>query len=356
MLLAATASHRSRSLAVAVTLALATLAACGDQQDGGESAPPEADAPTSLEDVTSTEDFAAYLGSLPGVEEVEADRQEADTDLYLLNIDVGVSDDVTSDQMVGVFDAVIEHGYGSLYNETPDFSLHAASNPDHRLSLWLYEDTDVEPLVETFLSAAASTTLDDLGWYVGSQAQVEVDDEGQDLASVTALAEAVATDPDLAEVDGWVISSGEDVVPAAYLSTRIGFTDEVLAAWAHITSTPDDPVALAAATLVPGDSFGSYVADAPPPDAFSVSVALDFGVAPAEVTAEQYGDVVTSLIETHGAALELLPSDEDEYALNQRDGYDDVLLAEVPLSDDPEYWPGDDVDPAWQEAAERAAG
>ncbi len=353
---------RSRAAAALVTATLLlTASACGDEEsstggEGGEGA----DAPTSLDDVGDTDDFAAYVATFPGVEEVEADQQEADTDFYLLNMDVGMAEDATLEQIVAVFDVVQDYGNNSPdYDETPTFSLHAADNPDHRIQLWLYEDTEAEPLAESFLTATSSPALDNVGWHVGSEAEVQIDEASlPDAASVTALAEEIAADPGLASIEGWLLPSDQNAVPRAYLGTRIGLTDEVLAAWESLTTQPGGDITLAAATLAPGLGFGEYLQDSPPLDSFDARVVIDLGddVAPASVTEAEYGDVLLPLIEAQVAALGSLPSDENTYALNHRRDYEDTLLAELPLSDDPQYRPGKDIDPAWQEAAERAAG
>ena len=270
--------HRvGRALVVAVLLG--GLSSCGEDSDGSGGSGGSDDPP----DRSSR--FAAELEGLPGVVDAEVEEEVVEGEgIEQLDVALVVGDDASEAEVAAALDAVADYDRDLGFDQHHSLVVERDGAEDYPLSHPLSyshepDETTAElvrrwVLAEDRLDPALSWTADGYGVVT-----VELgEDAGAD--DVTALAEEIGTDADLATLPRWTLTAeGDDA--RAYLSTEDGMTDAVVASWTTAVANLDLGPDGTSLTLTPQNSPGSYEADPPPAGSMRLDVGLELpGVVP----------------------------------------------------------------------------
>ncbi len=272
-----------------VALLLGGLSSCGEDSDGSGGSGGSDDPP----DRSSR--FAAELEDLPGVVDTEVEEEVVEGEgIEQLDVALVVGDDASEAEVAAALDAVADYDRDLGFDQHHSLVVERDGAEDYPLSHPLSyshepDETSAElvrrwVLAEERVDPALSWTADGYGVVT-----VELGEEaGAD--DVTALAEEIRSDTDLAALPRWTLTAeGDDA--RAYFSTENGMSGAVVASWTTAVANLDLGPDGTSLTLTPQNSPGSYEADPPPAGSMRLDVGLDLPgvVPPAQLTPARWG-------------------------------------------------------------------
>lgn len=288
---------------VAVALAAAMLAACGQSSD----------------DVSAPDRLRDRLEELDGVAQVEVEVTGADETEFgdeYVEVDVEMEDDSSVDEVHTLLE---EMGDG-----TPlDQDQLVQNTVDRGSSHLVVRDEEGEAVTRQTLAERLVAVDDDLGKRVafieGDDGSVEVQlGEDPSTDDITEAAEAVRDSEELRDVAGWELPSSDAGVPwyDAELHVNGLLTEQVLEDWRSL---------VASAELAPGGELTQVkrLQVVHPADEVDLSVGVLLeGVSPEELTPAAYGDQLWPMLRQQldilrtmpdGSTLSVINGDSDRF-------------------------------------------